>query len=56
MPKHRLGSMGTPVKVVISGKPVFLCCEGCREKALADPDGTLAKAEKLKADKDGNAE
>jgi len=56
MSEHRLGSMGVPVKVVISGKPVFLCCEGCRDKAMADPEATLAKAEQLKAAKDGNAE
>lgn len=56
MSEHRLGSMGAPVKLVISGKPVFLCCEGCRDKALADPEGTLATVEQLKAAKDGNAE
>jgi fructose-specific component phosphotransferase system IIB-like protein len=56
MSEHRLGSMGAPVKVVISGKPVFLCCEGCREKALADPEGTLAKADKLRAAREGNTE
>jgi hypothetical protein len=43
----RLGSMGTPPKVTIQGKSVFLCCAGCRKKALADPKGTLAKVEKL---------
>lgn len=43
----RLGSMGTPPKVTIQGKSVFLCCAGCQKKALADPKGTLAKVEKL---------
>ena len=46
---NRLGAMGTPVKVVIKGEPVFLCCAACKQKALADPDGTLATVAKLKA-------
>jgi hypothetical protein len=50
MDDSRLGSMGTPVKIEIKGKPVFLCCKACEEDALADPDATLKKAEKLKAD------
>ena len=25
----RLGSMGTPVKLLLKGQPVFLCCRGC---------------------------
>ena len=48
-PENRLGSMGTPLKVMIKGQPVFLCCEGCKQRALANPDQTLATAEKLKA-------
>jgi hypothetical protein len=47
-PENRLGSMGTPVKLEVGGKPVFLCCAGCREHALADPKATLAEVEKLK--------
>jgi hypothetical protein len=47
-PENRLGSMGTPVKLDVSGKPVFICCEGCRDQALADPKATLADVEKLK--------
>ncbi len=31
-----LGSMGTPIKVDVGGKPVFICCEGCRKSLLAD--------------------
>lgn len=41
-----LGSMGTPVKVNVSGRPVFVCCEGCRESLLADPAKYLAKLPK----------
>ena len=47
--KGRLGSMGKPFKVMIEGKPVFLCCEGCEGDALKNPEETLAKVEKLKA-------
>jgi outer membrane murein-binding lipoprotein Lpp len=46
--KNRLGSMDTPYKVMVKGQPVFLCCDGCEKKALADPDKTLAKVEELK--------
>lgn len=45
---NRLGSMGIPVKVMIKGQPVFLCCKGCEDEALEHPDQTLAKVEKLK--------
>ena len=37
-----LGSMGTPIKVDVSGTPVFICCEGCRESLLAEPAKYLA--------------
>jgi len=46
---ERLGSMGAPLKLDIKGKPVFVCCKGCKKKAEADPDKTLAKVEELKA-------
>jgi hypothetical protein len=45
----RLGSMGEPVKLTIKGQPVFLCCAGCKRKAEADPDKTLARVEELKS-------
>jgi hypothetical protein len=45
---NRLGSMGTPVKVMVKGQPVFLCCEGCEKEALENPDLTLARLEKRK--------
>jgi hypothetical protein len=48
---NRLGSMGPPVKLVIEGQPVFLCCAGCKKKALADPKATLATAARLRAEK-----
>ncbi|QDV73790.1 efflux RND transporter periplasmic adaptor subunit [Botrimarina mediterranea] len=39
----KLGSMGTPIKVMVEGRPVFICCEGCRERLLAEPAKYLAK-------------
>jgi hypothetical protein len=45
---NRLGSMGIPVKVIIKGQPVFLCCKGCEDEAREHSDQTLAKVEKLK--------
>lgn len=47
----RLGSMGMPHKIMVEGKPVFLCCAGCEEEALKDPQKTLAKVEGLKGAK-----
>ena len=44
----RLGAMGTPVKVVIDGKSVFLCCNGCKDEAVEHGKETLATVEKLK--------
>ena len=38
-----LGSMGTPDRQVVSGRVVFLCCGGCRNKLLAEPAKYLAK-------------
>lgn len=38
----KLGSMGTPGKVDVNGTPVFICCEGCREDLLQNPDKYLA--------------
>ena len=46
---ERLGAMGAPLKLTIKGKPVFVCCKGCKKDAEADPDKTLAKVEELKA-------
>jgi hypothetical protein len=40
--KRRLGEMGPPIKMVIKGQPVFVCCKGCARKAQANPEKTLA--------------
>jgi hypothetical protein len=41
--------MGVPVKIMLKGQPVFVCCKDCVEKAQEDPDKTLARVEKLRA-------
>jgi membrane fusion protein, copper/silver efflux system len=38
-----LGSMGKPEKVDVNGKLIFICCEGCRESLLANPQEFLRK-------------
>ncbi|EGF24912.1 MULTISPECIES: hypothetical protein [Rhodopirellula] len=38
-----LGTMGAPEKVDVDGKSVWICCDGCKDKLLADPDKYLAK-------------
>jgi hypothetical protein len=43
-----LGSMGEPVKVVVKGRTVFLCCEGCTKKLMSDPDKYLKKLDEKK--------
>jgi hypothetical protein len=45
---ERLGSMGPPIKLDIEGTPVFICCAGCKRKAEANPQKTLAKLAELK--------
>ena len=44
----RLGAMGAPIKVVIDGKPIFLCCAGCKDEAIENGKETLATVEKFK--------
>jgi hypothetical protein len=46
--EERLGAMGPPVKVMVQGEPVFLCCKGCSKGALANPEKTLARVKELK--------
>ncbi len=50
-----LGSMGPPVKIVVDGQPVFLCCNSCTGKALASPKETLAQVQILKDQKSAPA-
>ena len=47
-----LGSMGVPVKIILRGRPVFLCCNGCVDKAKQNPDETLKKLRTRHAPRD----
>lgn len=38
-----LGAMGAPMKVEVNGQPIWICCDGCKNKLLANPDEYLAK-------------
>jgi hypothetical protein len=40
---QRLGSMGTPKRVVVDGRVVFLCCDGCTAAIKKEPAKYLAK-------------
>lgn len=44
-----LGVMGKPFKVMLDGRPVFLCCPSCEDEARENPARTLATVDKLKA-------
>ena len=48
MNHERLGGMGAPLKLDIKGQPVFVCCKGCKTKALKNPDETLEKVAAMK--------
>ncbi|MDB4331843.1 hypothetical protein OAL43_00990 [bacterium] len=37
-----LGSMGAPEKVDVNGTPIWICCEGCRDTLLGDPEKFIA--------------
>jgi hypothetical protein len=41
-----LGSMGTPIKVTVDGRDVFVCCEGCVDELRSKFDEYVAKLEK----------
>ncbi len=41
--KEMLGTMGTPLKVDVKGKSIWICCEGCREELLANADKYIAE-------------
>lgn len=47
MTDNPLGTMGAPVKIKVGDKAVYLCCAGCRRKALANPEQTLATVAEL---------
>ncbi len=43
--EERLGLMGTPMKITVKGREVFLCCDGCEGPITDDPDAYLANLE-----------
>lgn len=49
MEHSRLGATGTPLKVMIEEKAVFVCCKGCVEDAIAGGQETLKRVQELKA-------
>jgi Cu(I)/Ag(I) efflux system membrane fusion protein len=49
----RLGSMGVPVKVMVDGKAVFVCCPACEKPAKDKPQETLQKLEQMKSSRPG---
>lgn len=40
--KARLGSMGTPIKVLVGQQPLYLCCRGCVSKVEERPEAYLS--------------
>lgn len=46
--KMKLGSMGMPPKATIDGQAVYLCCEGCRERLMKDPQGYVLMLQEMK--------
>jgi hypothetical protein len=47
--RDRLGVMGVPVKVKTpDGRPLYVCCESCREEAEANPTEMFQRVEELK--------
>ena len=38
-----LGSMGRPVKLIVDGRPVFICCKGCEQELRSDAKKYMAK-------------
>ncbi len=53
---NELGSMGTPVKLMLEGEPVFVCCAGCKKAATADPKATLATLQDRESQSDRDDE
>ena len=51
-----LGSMGTPIKIVVNDRPIFACCEGCRSAIQNDPEKYFAKLDARKANQSFDAE
>ncbi|MFQ5733589.1 MAG: hypothetical protein ACE5KM_16750 [Planctomycetaceae bacterium] len=39
----KLGSMGRPIKTIVNGKPVYVCCKGCTNALKANPQKYFAR-------------
>jgi hypothetical protein len=48
--------MGPPIKEMVKGEPVFLCCKACIKKLHADEDKYVAKLAELKKSQPGEPE
>ena len=48
MTEEPLGKMGVPMKLMVKGEPVFICCKGCDKAVTDDPDAALATVKRLK--------
>lgn len=42
-----LGAMGTPIKVTVDGKDIFVCCQGCVDPVKNDFAKYAAKLDKM---------
>jgi len=49
-----LGSMGTPIKVTVNGRHLFICCKGCEDSAKEKFEEYYAKLEKTASRKQAN--
>lgn len=47
---EELGGMGTPIKVTVDGKDIYVCCESCVEDAKENFAKYLAKIEAVPSD------
>ncbi len=45
--QNRLGSMGVPIKKMVNGQPVFICCESCAPTVRDHPDRVLQNLKQL---------
>ncbi len=43
-----LNSMGAPIKTLVDGKPLYLCCSACVPKLKDAPETYLAKARRAR--------
>jgi uncharacterized protein involved in copper resistance len=39
----KLGAMGTPLKITVAGREVWMCCDGCVDELVAEPEKFLVK-------------